>query len=64
MLHPYTQIEMIHSFQVEKRAELLKLRQGRRGRPSQPAQVLYEIGRLLVRAGYGLQQRVEPRFNG
>jgi hypothetical protein len=64
MFHPYAQIEILHAIQNEKRQELLKLRRQRRRRPSFIARMLYATGRVLVRAGNGLQQRVEPRFNG
>ncbi len=64
MFHPYTQIEMLHSIQSEKHQELLKLRQQRQERPSWIAKALATTGRAFVRIGNGLQQRVEPRFNG
>jgi hypothetical protein len=65
MLHPYTQIEIIQSFQEEKRRELLKLRQGeveRVKRPSLFARMLYASGGVLIAAGTTLKHRAEPRF--
>jgi hypothetical protein len=64
MLHPYAQIEILHSIQTEKRQELLKLRQQRQERPSWLAKLRDTTGRTFIRIGNGLQQQVEPRFNG
>ena len=66
MLHPYTQIEIIRSFQEEKRRELLKLRraEGKRGqRPSLLARALYASGGLLISAGHTLKRQVEPQYS-
>lgn len=66
MLHPYTQIEIIQSFQEEKRRELLRLRQseaewGRR--PSLLTRMLYTSGGVLIAAGMMLKRQAEPRFS-
>lgn len=63
MLHPYAQIEILHTIQTEKRQALLKLRQQQQKRPTFIARMLHTTGRALIHAGNGLQQRVEPRFN-
>jgi len=60
MLHPYTQIESIRSFQEEKRRELLKLRQAemeKEQRPSLLARMLYAGGGMLSAAGNTLKRR-------
>jgi hypothetical protein len=62
-LHPYTQIEIIRSFQEEKRRELLKLREGQVAKEKRPPLVrrlLYASGSALVAAGNILKQRAEP----
>jgi hypothetical protein len=65
MLHPYAQIEIIQSFQEEKRNEMLKLRQGeveQGKRPSLVTRLLYASGGILIAAGTTLKHRAEPRF--
>jgi len=67
MLHPYSQIEIIQSFQEEKRRELLKLRQAKLEqvkRPSLTARMLYAGGSMLITAGKTLKRQAEPRFSG
>jgi len=66
MLHPYTQIEIIRSFQEEKRRELLKLRQmegEKERRPSLFARMLYAGGGMLITAGKTLKRQAEPQFS-
>lgn len=67
MLHPYTQIEIIRSFQEEKRRELLKIRRAeaeRKQRPTLWARMLYASGGALISAGKTLKRQAEPQFSG